>query len=111
VDRQFGKLRARAADYTRDQIARMVDVFESAILPLPTPEARPTYDPSGIGFAVRQAVGKFQGPWLVRLGTGTYEGFSKEHWSRVKALNRRIADARRRFKASTTRLRHCPTPS
>ncbi len=34
---------------------------------------------------------QFQGPWLARLGMGTYDGFSKEHWTRVKALNRRIA--------------------
>lgn len=91
VDRQLGKLPPRAADYMRDQLFELVDFFERAILPPAPPEARPVYDPTGISFAVREAVSKFQGPWLARLGLGTYEGVSKEHWTRVKALNRRIA--------------------
>jgi hypothetical protein len=91
VDRQLDKLPSRAADYMKAQIGQLVEFFAAAILPPPTAEARPIYDPTGIGFAVQEAVNKFQGPWLARLGVGSYEGFSKEHWSRVKALNRRIA--------------------
>lgn len=91
VDRQLAKLPLRAADYMKDQLAELLQFFEKAILPPPPVEARPVYDPTGIGFAVQEAVAKFQGPWLARLGMGTYEGFSKEHWARVKALNRRIA--------------------
>jgi len=91
VDRQLAKLPPRAADYMKSQLGDLVRFFEKAILPPPLPEARPVYDPTGIGFAVQEAVSKFQGPWLARLGMGTYEGFSKEHWARVKALNRRIA--------------------
>jgi hypothetical protein len=91
VDRQLGKLSSRAADYMRGQLRELVRFFQAAILPPPTADARPVYDPTGIGFAVQEAVTKFQGPWLARLGMGTYEGFSKEHWTRVKALNRRIA--------------------
>ena len=91
VDRQFAKLPARAADYMKAQLSSLVRFFEAAILPPPAAEARPIYDPTGIGFAVQEAVAKFQGPWLARLGMGTYEGFRKEHWARVKALNRRIA--------------------
>ena len=91
VDRQLGKLPSRAADYMKGQLRELVEFFQAAIQPPPAPEARPIYDPTGIGFAVQEAVGKFQGPWLARLGMGMYEGFSKEHWARVKALNRRIA--------------------
>lgn len=91
VDRQLAKLPSRAADYMRGQVRELVRFFEAAILPPPAADARPVYDPTGIGFAVQEAVAKFQGPWLARLGMGTYEGFSREHWARVKALNRRIA--------------------
>lgn len=91
VDRQLAKLPVRAADYMKEQLSKLVSFFEAAIVPPPPAEARPIYDPTGIGFAVQEAVSKFQGPWLARLGMGTYEGFSKEHWGRVKALNRRIA--------------------
>lgn len=91
VDRQLETLPSRAADYMKGQLKDLVRFFESAIVPPPPPEARPVYDPTGIGFVVQEAVYKFQGPWLARLGMGTYEGFSKEHWARIKALNRRIA--------------------
>jgi hypothetical protein len=49
---------------------------------LPTPN---------VSFAVRDAVNKFQGPWNARLGLGSHDGTRKEHWTRIKALNRRIA--------------------
>jgi hypothetical protein len=91
VDRQLSKLPTKAADYMKTQLSELVAFFGRAILPPPPAVARPVYDPTGIGFAVQDAVSKFQGPWLARLGIGTYEGFRKEHWTRVKALNRRIA--------------------
>ena len=91
VDRGLKRLPDRAADYMREELSRLVDFCENAILPPPPPEARPIYDPTGISFAVRDAVSKFQGPWLARLGLNAYEGVRKEHWTRVKALNRRIA--------------------
>jgi hypothetical protein len=91
VDKQLDKLPGRAANYMRGQLKDLIGFFEAAIVPPAPPEALPEYDPTGIGFAVQEAVSNFQGPWLARLGLGTYEGFSKEHWTRVKALNRRIA--------------------
>jgi hypothetical protein len=91
VDRQLAKLRSGTATYMRDQLMELVRFFEAAIISRVAVDARPEYDPTGIGFAVQEAVTKFQGPWLAKLGMGSYEGFSKEHWTRVKALNRRIA--------------------
>lgn len=91
VDQNIFRLPARAADYMRDELARLVGFCERAILPPSPSEAQPVYDPTGISFAVRDAVMKFQEPWLARLGLGTYEGVRKEHWTRIKALNRRIA--------------------
>ena len=91
VDRSLKQIPGRAADYMRDELTGLVRFCQDAILPPPRPEARPIYDPTGISFAVREAVSKFQGPWLARLGLAGYEGVRKEHWTRVKALNRRIA--------------------
>lgn len=91
VDQNLSRLPARTAEYMRGELARLVDFCERAILPPPPPDACPVYDPTGISFAVREAVTNFQRPWLARLGLGTYEGVRKEHWTRVKALNRRIA--------------------
>ncbi len=91
VDRQLGRLPARAGEYMRQQLRFLVDFFEQAILPPPPPEARPIYDPTGLAFAVQEAVNRFQGPWLARLGLAAYEGVGTAHWATVKALNRRIA--------------------
>jgi hypothetical protein len=91
VDRQLTRLPARAADYMRRQLQSLVGFFERAILPPPPPNAHPIYDPTGLAFAVQEAVSKFQGPWLARLGLGAYEGIGTAHWATIKALNRRIA--------------------
>ena len=91
VDRNLGRLQGRAGDYMRAELRALVQLCKDAILPPEPPEASPFYDPSGIPFAVREAVSNFQGPWLARLGLASHEGVRKEHWTRVKALNRRIA--------------------
>jgi hypothetical protein len=91
VDQNLARLPARAAEYMTSELGQLVDFCEQAIMPPPVPEACPVYDPTGLSFAVREAVLNFQGPWLARLGLGPYEGVRKEHYSRVKALNRRIA--------------------
>jgi hypothetical protein len=75
----------------RAELTRIVTFCEEAIKPPPPPAAHPIYDPTGISFAVRDAVNRFQGPWNARLGRGSHDATRKEHWTRIKALNRRIA--------------------
>ena len=91
VDQNLTRLPARAAEYMHGELANLVEFCKDAILSPPPPEACPIYDPTGISFAALEAASKFQGPWLARLGLAAYEGVRKEHWTRVKALNRRIA--------------------
>ena len=91
VDQNLIRLPGRAAEYMRGELISLMEFCENAILPPPLPKACPIYDPTGISFAVREAVTNFQDPWLGRLGIAAYEGVRKEHWTRVKALNRRIA--------------------
>ena len=91
VDRNLGRLQGRAANYMRDELRKLIRFFEKAIQPPPPPKASPVYDPSGIPFAVREAVSNFQRRWLALLGLASHERVRKEHWTRVKALNRRIA--------------------
>ena len=91
VDQNLTRLPSRAADYMRGELTTLMSFCKKAIEPPAPPEAWPIYDPTGISFAVREATNRFQGPWLARLGLGSYEGARREHWTRVKALNRRIA--------------------
>jgi hypothetical protein len=73
------------------ELLRMIGFFEKAIEPPPPPEARPVYDTTGLLFAVQAAARDFQRPWAARLGIASFDGIAREHWTRIKALNRRIA--------------------
>jgi hypothetical protein len=72
------------------ELNRLLGVFVDAIREPELPEAKPVYDTTGILFAVQLAARKFHEPWAARLGLDTSPGISKEHWTRVKALTRRI---------------------
>lgn len=75
----------------KQQLGRLLTFFEEKIPVPPPPIAKPTYDPSGLGFAVQRAADSFQRYWSARLGLTVDSSTSKEHWTRVKALNRRLA--------------------
>lgn len=73
------------------ELEHLMTFFAKAVEPPVLPDARPVYDPSGINFAVQKATEKFQRPWAARLNLAYYSGVSSEHWTRLKALTRRIA--------------------
>jgi hypothetical protein len=73
------------------ELVRMIGFFEKAIEPPPPPEALPVYDTTGLLFAVQAAARDFQRPWAARLGLVSQDGIAREHRTRIKALNRRIA--------------------
>ena len=74
----------------KDQLTKLVGFCKAAIKPETPPEARASYDPAGLAFAVQSAVGDFHSLWDARLGHRRRDGVSKEHWARVKALTRRV---------------------
>ena len=76
----------------RAQLGELLDFFEKAVVPPTLPDAKPSYDPSGLGFAVQRAADSFQKAWAARLGLAISPNLSAEHWTRVKALNRRISN-------------------
>ena len=53
--------------------------------------AAPIYSISRLELVLRDATDGFKNPWKGRLGLNYYEG-PREHWTRVKALCRRIAN-------------------
>ena len=55
-------------------------------------DAAPLYNIARLELALRDATDGFKNPWWGRLGLSFYEGSPKEHWGRVKALCRRIAN-------------------
>ncbi len=73
------------------EMERMFGFFAQAIEPPPESESRPVYNPDGLVLALQGASRSFRRPWAARLGLGPHESVHKEHWTRIKALNRRIA--------------------
>jgi energy-coupling factor transporter ATP-binding protein EcfA2 len=53
--------------------------------------ARPVYDRANLVLAIKAAAENFQNAWLPLLGIKTRPGMQKEHWTRIKALSRRLA--------------------
>ncbi len=53
--------------------------------------ARPQYDKINLVLAIKAAAESFHEAWLSILGVKLKPGISKEHWTRVKALTRRLA--------------------
>ena len=61
--------------------------------PLKSVEAAPIYATGGLELALRDAVESFLRPWEARLGLAYRDGIRTEHWTRIKALARRFANA------------------
>lgn len=91
TDRRLDQLPPKAATYMRGQLNAMLNLAEAAhATEEPETSEGPTYDALGMLFAVQGAVAKFREPWNARLGLGNYSNVRKEHWTRIKALTKRI---------------------
>jgi energy-coupling factor transporter ATP-binding protein EcfA2 len=73
------------------ELNNLLDFFGRAIEPKEVIDLRPIYDMSGVAFAVREAADEFSNQWSGVLGLSSGHGYPKEHWTRIKALNRRFA--------------------
>lgn len=76
----------------KEQIRLLFDFAGQSISPPEPIPAAPVYDPASLLFAVQTATRDFQSLWSARLGLEMRDAVRKEHWTRIKALNRRIAD-------------------
>jgi hypothetical protein len=81
--------------------ARSIQQFESLVDVLSNPEAavdagfsRPVFDRMNLSLAVTEAAKNFHTRWRGLLGLDVNPDAPKEHWTRVKALSRRLADGR-----------------
>jgi energy-coupling factor transporter ATP-binding protein EcfA2 len=75
------------------ELERLLDFCQNAIKEDSLDvEAHPIYDPASLMFALQAATDNFRHRWDALLGLGKLDGVSKEHWTRIWALNRRLAD-------------------
>lgn len=76
----------------RDELLELLEFCQRSMDSQSTIEIAPRYDPDGLAFAVQAATHDFQKRWDAVLGISQLAGTHKEHWARVKALNRRLAE-------------------
>jgi hypothetical protein len=79
--------------------ARTVQQFEALLsllahpgLAAPSGPSRPVFDRMNLSLAVTEAAKAFHARWRGLLGLDMNPDAPKEHWTRVKALTRRLAD-------------------
>ncbi len=75
-----------------EQIKALLTAVDQIIKHPEPVAARPVYDRMNLALAIREAADQFHQAWLPRLGLKYKSGTNKEHWTRVKALSRRLAN-------------------
>ena len=94
-DFYLGGLHRATSSIPRGYIDRMHGLMERmqhSAEPADPIDTAPIYNIARLELALRDATDGFKNPWKGRLGLSYYEGVRKEHWGRVKALCRRIAN-------------------
>jgi hypothetical protein len=76
---------------TIKQLRLLLDAVDSITERPPRAPAHPVYDRANLVLAIRAAAENFHGAWLPLLGIKFNPGIPKEHWTRIKALSRRLA--------------------
>ena len=88
LDRPTGRIRPGFIKTMR----QLMDRMRQSADPVEIPDLAPSYHIARLELVLRDAADGFKKPWLARLGLNYHEGIRKEHWGRVKALCRRIAN-------------------
>jgi GTPase SAR1 family protein len=92
LDRSFKKMSKRKSN-NNAELERLLDFCGNSSNSTNSITIAPVYDPYGLSFAVQKATNSFQEKWTTILGLGQSAGVQKEHWRRIKALNKRFADS------------------
>ena len=84
------KVLPKGSRFTRQEFSRLMDEIAKSILPPASVEYRPVYDIANLVLAIQKATQEFHDRWRGILSMGSRSGVAPEHWTRVKALTRRI---------------------
>jgi hypothetical protein len=78
--------------HTLSALQRLTETMEALSAP-PIPETvTPVYDDANLILSIRKAIVEFRDPWRARLGIASPSDLQPEHWTRIKALARRLGD-------------------
>lgn len=84
--------KSRSGKRTISQLRKLLGAIDEVIERPPPQETRPVYDRMNLVLAIHGAANTFHEAWRPRLGLGYRSGVAKEHWTRVRALSRRLAE-------------------
>lgn len=84
------KVDGRSLSY--NELTRLVQVIKDSIKPPVPTEAFPVYDDSSLVLNIQKAAQEFHLPWEARLRLRSDPRITPEHWSRIKALTRRLGE-------------------
>jgi hypothetical protein len=79
-----------SAKFTLSEMRRFLAAIGSSIVPAGPVEYTPVYDVANLVLAIQKAAQEFHDKWRGILGMGSVSGARPEHWTRVKALSRRL---------------------
>lgn len=80
-----------AGKRTIKQLRKLLEAIDQVIERPQPSKTQPIYDRMNLVLAIRSAAEGFHEAWRPRLGLEFKAGFAREHWTRVKALSRRLA--------------------
>lgn len=75
---------------TKSELLKLSTLLQAKIIPRDTSEVKLIYDDANLVLGIQKALRNFHLPWRGKLGLERIEGISPEHWSRIKALTRRL---------------------
>ncbi len=76
---------------TVTQLRKMLQTFVEVVERPEQGPVRPIYDRMQLAINVKKAAENYHDAWFPILGLTVRPGISKEHWTRIKALSRRLA--------------------
>ena len=82
---------SKAGRDTLKQFTSLLQAIDTVIERPTPPESHPVYDRMNLVLAIKSAAESYLGSWFPRLGLTQRSAYPKEHWSRVRALSRRLA--------------------
>jgi len=78
------------AKFTRNEFTRMLEAIQASIQPPAPVKHRPVYDVANLVLAIQKATQEFHDRWKGLFGMGSRSSVVPEHWTRIKALTRRV---------------------
>ncbi len=76
--------------FTKSELTKLVESLVLKIRPKKVSEIKLHYDDANLVLSIQQALQDFHGPWRARLDLSHHPNIKPEHWSRIKALTRRL---------------------